>query len=117
MKGKTKRPKTPGFMRQVLAANVRLLMLQRYRDSQNKPKALAKDAGVSLSTVQRILAGANGTNLDNIEVVALALQVSSYQLLIPALHPDNPQVVHGATQDEQRLYKRWQKKELIWETS
>ena len=94
-------------MRQVLALNVAQLMELHYKLSTNRPRALARDAGVSLSTVQRILSAQTGASLDNVEAVAAAFQLSAYQLLIPNLHPDNPQVVHGATKDEERLYRRW----------
>lgn len=102
-------------MRHVLALNVRSLMEHHYRESANRPKALAKDAGLALSTVQRILSASNAVNLDYIEELALALHATPYQLLLPGLDAKNPQVVHGATEEEQRLYRRWQKKELIWE--
>jgi transcriptional regulator with XRE-family HTH domain len=116
MTGKKKTPKVPGIMRQVLARNVRKLMEHHYADNPNRPKALAKDAGVSLSTVQRILAAENGASLDNIESVALALQVSSYQLLIPVLDTKNPQVVKGAMEAERRFYRSVERKQtLVWE--
>lgn len=109
MKNKAKTPKVPGFMRTILAANVRGLMEHQYRSASNKPKGLAADAGVSLSTVQRIIAGEVGATIDNIELIAAALGVSGYQLLMPNLRPDNPQVVVGATKDEERLYARWRR--------
>lgn len=109
MKGKKKTPKVPGFMRHILADNAKKLMALHYRDSPNKPMALAKDAGLSLSTVQRILAGQTGATLDNIESLAAAFQASAYQMLIPALDAQSPQVVHGATKDEERIYRSWKK--------
>jgi transcriptional regulator with XRE-family HTH domain len=107
MKGRKKTPKVAGFMRQVLALNVKQLMDVHLRESGNKPMALAKAAGVSLSTVQRIVRSETGASLDNIEAIAAAFQLSAYQLLVPNLHPENPQVMHGATKDEERLYRRW----------
>lgn len=116
MKGQKKRPKVAGIMRQVLGRNVKALMNRHYSEHANKPKALAKAAGVSLSTVQRIIAAEIGASLDNIEAIALALDASTYQLLIPALDAKNPQVVKGAEFAEQRLYKMYQRKEqLVWE--
>lgn len=102
-------------MRAVVGDNVRRRMEWVFRDSSNKPKALArktgnpKEGGLSLSTVQRILAGANGGTLDNLEAVANALDLSLYQLMIPALDAENPQVVPGALKDEERMYKRWRR--------
>lgn len=109
MKGKTKAPKVPGFMRAILAANVKALMELHYREHTNRPRALAKDAGVSLSTVQRVLAADVGASLDNIEAIAACFQLSTYQLLIPALQADNPQVLQGATKEEERLYRIWKR--------
>jgi hypothetical protein len=95
-------------MRQVLAQNVSALMEIHYRGSSNKPKALAADAGVSLSTIQRMLDLEAGASMDTIEAVAGAFQLSSYQLLVPGLNAGNPQVVKGATKEEERLYRMWQ---------
>lgn len=107
MKGRKKTPKVPGFTRHVVGANVRALMDLHYREHSNKPMALAKAAGISLSSVQRVLLAKTGPSVDTIEMIAAAFQMSCYQLLIPNLHADNPQVVHGATKDEERLYRRW----------
>lgn len=107
MKTGPKKRKVPGFMREVLALNITNLMQQHYRDSPNKPLKLAKEAGVSLSTVQRLINKETGATLDNIEAIAAAFQLSAYQLLLPALEAKNPQVVRGATKDEERLYRLW----------
>jgi hypothetical protein len=116
MNGKKKTPKVAGIMRHVLARNVRKLMEHHFSESSNRPKSLAKAAGLSLSTVQRMIAAENGASLDNIESVALALQVSPYQLLIAVLDIKNPQVVKGATEAEHRFYRRVERKQtLVWE--
>jgi AraC-like DNA-binding protein len=94
-------------MREVLADNLRRLMDHHYRESTNRPKTLAKDAGVSLSTVQRILARETGATLDNIESLAGVFHLSAYQILVPMLDAKNPQLIKGATVDEQRLYRMW----------
>src|SRR5688572_23412544 len=107
MKTGPKKRKVPGFMREVLAQNISKLMQHHYRDTPNKPLRLAKEAGVSLSTVQRLINKETGASLDNIEAIASAFQLSSYQLMLPALDPKNPQVVRGATKDEERLYRLW----------
>lgn len=109
VKGKTKRPKVAGFMRSILAFNTQLLMDKHYEKSSNKPKALAKDSQVRMSTIQRMLKAENGASLDTIEQVAAAFNLSAYQLLIPNLHISNPQVIKGATKDEERLYRSWKK--------
>lgn len=88
-----------------------------FRESNNKPLALSqktgkpKEGGLSLSTIQRFLAGDTGPSLDNLEAVADALDLSLYQLLIPELNAENPQVVAGAVKGEERAYKRWKRGE------
>lgn len=109
MKGRKKKAKIPGFMRHIVADNVLGMMNARYAESRNKPGALAKDAGLSLSTVQRILGAMSGSSVDNLEAVASALDLSLYQLLIPALDVTNPQIVHGAVKNEERMYRQWKK--------
>ena len=100
----TRRKKIPGIMRDILAINVKSLMDREFAESSSRPVALAKRAGLSLSTVQRLLSAETGATIDSIESVALALGVSPYQLLIPELSPDNPQVLAGVTAAEKRLY-------------
>lgn len=115
MKGKRKNRKIPGFMRHIVAENVRGLMDLRFRESRNRPKALSEATGpagegrLSLSTVQRILDEETGASLDNLEAIADALDVSLYQLLIPALDVGNPQIVQGAVKNEERMYKQWRR--------
>lgn len=96
-------------MRSVLAQNVEQLMFKHYALASNKPKSLAGDAKVSLSTVQRVIAAEVGASLDNIEAIAGVFGLSAYQLLIPNLSIDNPQVIKGATKDEERLYSIWRR--------
>ena len=57
-------------------------MREKYAGQDNMPLALAKDAGTSLSTIQRILAANHGPNIDTIEGVARALRIEPYQLLL-----------------------------------
>lgn len=115
MKGKKKTPKVAGFMRHIVADNIRQLMNARFKESGNKPKALSLatgkpgEGGLSLSTVQRILAEETGATLDNLEAIADALDVSLYQLLIPALNAESPQIVQGAVKNEERMYKQWRR--------
>lgn len=106
-KGVKKTPKIPGFMRTIVAENLKRLMVKHYAAIENKHKKLAKDAGVSLSTVQRIVKCETGASLDNIEALAGAFDLSAYQLLIPELDTSNPQVVQGASESEKRAYRRW----------
>lgn len=83
MKGQTKRHKVPGEMREVLAQNVNRLMEERYKTSRNRPMSLANDAGVSLSSVQRILSRETGASIDTVEAVAKVLGLPTFQMLVP----------------------------------
>ena len=110
MTRKPKNPKVPASAaRGVLAQNVHNLMRRSFKESANMPLALAKAAKISLSSVQRMLSGETGATLDNIHAVAEVLDVAIYQLLIPYLNPNNPQVVKGASPAEQRMYRMLQK--------
>jgi transcriptional regulator with XRE-family HTH domain len=112
MKGQPKKRKVPGLMRAVLGRNIKLRMEVRYHDKTNKPKELATATGMSLSTVQRIMAGKTGVTLDNLEALAGALDLSAYQLLLPILDSKAPQLVKGAAEEEQRLFRLWKRGRL-----
>lgn len=102
-----RQPTAPGVMRNVLGQNVMALMSRHYRDLPNdtaRTKALSAAAGIGHETVRRAITGHVSLTLDNIERLALALDVSVYQLLLPNLDADNPQVVNGATAEERLLY-------------
>ena len=64
------------------------------------------DDQIAKSTVQRIMEKEASATLEQLEKIARALELSPYQLLIPDLHPTNPQVVAGATLEEQALYRK-----------
>jgi hypothetical protein len=83
MKGKRKTPKTPGLLRWVVAENIKHRMADVYHESPNRTLSLARDSRVSHSTVQRIVGAQTGASLDNLEAIAGALKLQTYQLLIP----------------------------------
>lgn len=70
-------------MRELLAQNINRLMEQRYKESSNRPMALSKEAGVSLSSVQRTLSRATGASVDTLEVFAKVFGLPPFQLLVP----------------------------------
>lgn len=85
------------LLRQIVADNVTALMDRRYASESNKTarqRCLARDAGVSLSTVQRIAGSEVGASIDNIESMARVFGVPPAALLTPyAGHTSAP----GAT--------------------
>lgn len=101
--------KIPGFMRTVLAANLKRLLEHHYRTSPNRPKSLSVDAGVTLSTIQRVMKCEVGASLDTLESIADALHIQVYQLLVPEIDVGNPQIIVGAMEAEQRLYARYKR--------
>ncbi len=112
MGGKPKVPKTPGYMRSVLAQNMHALM-PRYAPELTsltaKQKKLGAATGLSLSTMQRIMAKDVGPSLDNIEQIAEELGVKVYQLLLPSFDVDNPQTVKGAEESERKVIRAWKR--------
>jgi DNA-binding phage protein len=118
MKGQKKTPKIPGFMRTIMAQNLQKLLDHHYRALPNitkKQHALAKDSGVRFSTIQRACKAENGPTLDTIEAIAAAVDLSAYQILIPSLEVGNPQVVKGATKEEERMYRNWKRMKVTTE--
>lgn len=77
-----RRKKHVGKVRKVLAHNLKSLMKQRYPDHPNRPLALAKDARISLSSVQRTMEARTGASVDTIEAIAIVFGVQPFQLLI-----------------------------------
>jgi transcriptional regulator with XRE-family HTH domain len=73
-------------LRRIVADNVTALMDERYASEPNKTsrqRALARDAGVSLSTVQRIVGSEVGASIDNMESLAKVFRVPPAALLTP----------------------------------
>jgi hypothetical protein len=87
MKGQTKRPKYAAVRtRRIIAENVIARMETRYHGIGDKFKALAEDAGTSLSTVQRATDPdhyATGITVDVLTQIAMALRCEPYELLMP----------------------------------
>lgn len=96
-------------MREVVAQNLDALMQLHYRDEGDKHMALSKAAGVSKSTVQRIVKRDVGASIDNLEAIAAVFQLSAYQMLVPSLDVESPEVIPGAAEEEERLYRLWRK--------
>lgn len=103
---KTRKQKVPTFTRQIVSDNVERLMQKKFSESPNKPKALAAAADTAFSSVQRALSGVSGISVDLLEQLASALDVLPYQLLIPGLDANNPQIVMTLSQSEKALYER-----------
>jgi transcriptional regulator with XRE-family HTH domain len=77
-----KRPKYQGRMRTILAENVEGLMPLRFPEKNDRVKALAHAAGVSRSSVQRVVNAEHGASVDILEAIASALGVLPHELLV-----------------------------------
>jgi transcriptional regulator with XRE-family HTH domain len=102
-------------MRFVLARNVVRLLERDYKAVESltaRQRKFAEASGIGFGTIQRMCKAENGPNLETIETVAHSFGLSLYQLFLPALDPKNPQVVRGATIEEQRLYRLFKQNKL-----
>lgn len=61
--------------------------------------------GMKITQVKRILAGKHAVTMSTVERIASAYDIAAYQLLVPGLNPQNPQVLRELTAQETRLYK------------
>lgn len=82
---KTGKRSTPPHMesREILAANLRARMDERFANAADRVEALHKRSGVARSTIQRILKSEVGATLDTIAHAAMALGCEPYELLLP----------------------------------
>lgn len=115
MASQPKKRKYVGFMREILAQNVRMLIEHHYKDRDNRPRALANATGLSLSSVQRVLNAEAGASIDTIEVIANAFDLSTYHLVLPNLDVENPQVVAGASSAERAMYAQFRRGQIQME--
>lgn len=106
MKKQPRHPEPPTYARLVFRDNVETLMRYRFRDEDNQPLALAKAAGVTLSSVQRVLSGNTNTKVDTVSKLADAFGLSVYQMFLPELDPRNPLMIKGLTRDERQFYDK-----------
>lgn len=114
MDRKTRTPKTPGYTRTILSANVIALLEHHYGWLPNitsRQRELAKDSRGTLkfSTIQRICKEAVGANVETLEHIATRFDLAVYQLFIPELAPANPQIVKGADKAEKAFYMRFKR--------
>lgn len=100
-------------MRAVLVHNINNLLAIHFPNSRNLDRDLAKAAHVSLSTIQRIRAQLVGPSVDTLEAIAAVFKLSAYQLLIPGLDAQNPQVIDGASKDEELLFREWKRSSAV----
>lgn len=94
--------------RQILAANLRALMdaSPHWRSTLTVEKATAlRGAKVGKSTIDRALKSETALTLDNVEALAKLFGLDAWQLLVPAMRPDNPPLLRSVGEAEDKLYK------------
>lgn len=67
--------------------------------------SLARAAGVSRPTVDRLLAGDAGPGIDSVERVARAYELEAWQLQVPSLDPSDPPTLREASESERELHR------------
>lgn len=86
MTRRTKSQKFPSPLRALVARTVVQLRDRKYKTLPtvtDRNRALAKEADVSLSTIQRIVDGDAGASVDTLDDLAKALEVRPQDLLTP----------------------------------
>jgi DNA-binding Xre family transcriptional regulator len=104
---RTKSQKAPSPLRELVARTVILLRDRKYRalpTVTDRNKALAKDADVSLSTIQRIVDAQAGASVDTLDSLAKALEVRPQDLLTPYFAASNMSL--EIPQEPERLRRR-----------
>jgi transcriptional regulator with XRE-family HTH domain len=81
MPAPARRSKNPQSLREVFARNVRLVRIH----GGSSQERLADDAGLDRTFVSSLERGVRNISIDNIELLARALQVPAHELLDPAL--------------------------------
>jgi hypothetical protein len=100
------------LLRDRVAENVMVLMSRRfpardprYSTESKRQKALAKEAGCSWSTIQRVLAPNNFAKIDTLADLAVVFGVSAADLLTPNF-ANNTIGVHPRSEEETRELQR-----------
>lgn len=91
-------------LRALVGANIVRLMGMRPKLSSN-PK-LGERAGIGIATISRIINGETAATLDTIARLAAAFDLAPWQLLVPNLDAQNPQILQSISSKEADLYKR-----------
>jgi hypothetical protein len=95
--------------RQVLAENLKALMAA-HPEIDGTPAleraTITKGGKIGKSTIDRILKQATPVNLDYVETLAKVFGVAPWQMLVPGLRPNNPQILRSTGVEEEELYRR-----------
>lgn len=88
--------------RATLAQNLKALM----QHGELNRSQLAGKAGISHTTIGRVLKESHAPDLDTLSALAGVFALTPWQILVPHLDPSNPPVLQAATAQERELYER-----------
>lgn len=97
--------------RAVLAENLQALMKAnpKYSTLLALERATATRGGgkkIGKTTLGNILAKSTPINLDYIEILAKVFSLAPWQMLVPGLRPENPQILRSTGAEEEALYRK-----------
>lgn len=85
----------------VIAQNLKNLMAHR----QITQMELGKRAGVTQSTIGRLLRAEVAASTDTLDAVAKFFDLEAWQMCIPNLDPANPPLIATISENERRFYE------------
>lgn len=88
--------------REILATNLRALMLKHGHSEGD----LFKKSKVAQSTINRTLKCQTAITTDKLEAIASVYNLWPWQLLIPNLDTNNPQMLKVLSKEEQLFYEK-----------
>lgn len=97
--------------REVLADNLKALMKAhpQYGKLLSLEQATATRGGgkrIGKTTLANILGKTTPVNLDYVEILAKVFGLAPWQMLVPGLRPDNPQILRSTGPEEDALYSK-----------
>lgn len=90
--------------RKVLAQNLQRLMSKRPKLNSN-PK-ISKKADIGIATLSRVTRMDGGATLDTITRLATVFGLQPWQMLVPGLDPEHPQILRSLSAAEEAMYAK-----------
>ena len=88
--------------KEIVAANLRALMTHR----QISEMELGARAGVSQSTINRLLKAQVAPNADTLDSVCRFLGIFTWQIMVPNINPSNLPVLREVNDKERAFYEK-----------
>jgi transcriptional regulator with XRE-family HTH domain len=85
--------------------NIEALMKRRY--GKVSLSLFSADCGFAQSTATRIKQQKTAVGLDKLDMIAREFGISTWQLLVPSLDPENPPALAPVSKAEQEAWARW----------